>query len=311
MNKKKVLVIYYSQTGQQKDILNSLCEPLLNDKETEIDFLNIEPLNPYPFPWDIQVFLDTFPESHQQIPCELKPIPSQILETSYDLILLSYQVWYLTPSIPINSFLKSSEAKTIFKNKPVVTIVSCRNMWFMAQEKMKSHLHDLNANHVGHIALVDKNWNHISLVTILHWAQTGRKDKKWGIFPKPGVSDNDIVQSKRFGTPILESLKSGNYKHLHMELLNLGSIKIRPLLIFIDKRGNFMFSKWSKLIRSKGQPGDKKRLKYVKFFYFYLSTALWVIAPIVAVLYYIFYIPFLPSIIKEKKYFKSLEFKLK
>lgn len=309
MRKKNVLIIYYSQTGQQKEILNSLCHPLLHDENTHVDFLKIEPTKPYPFPWDIQVFLDTFPESHQQIPCDLQPISEEYLNTPYDLVILSYQVWYLTPSIPINSFLRSKEAQILLKNRPVLTLVSCRNMWFMAQEKMKLLLNNLQAKHIGHIALSDKNWNHISLVTILHWVQTGRKDKKWGIFPRPGVSDQDIQESNKFGAPVLNALQKGNFSSLHTDLLKLGSIPIRPLLIFIDKRGNFIFSKWSKLIRSKGGPGEESRQKYVKFFYIYLSIALWVIAPLVAILYYIFYLPFLPFILKEKKYFKSLQFK--
>ena len=45
----------------------------------------------------------------------------------------------------INSFLKSAEGKKILNNTPVVTINGSRNMWFMAQEKIKILLKEANA----------------------------------------------------------------------------------------------------------------------------------------------------------------------
>lgn len=309
MDKKRILVIYYTQTGQQTDILNEMLTPVNADPDTEVTMQAIRPVNDYPFPWDMDSFLDVFPESFLQIPCALEPVPDLIMDQDFDLIILSYQAWFLTPSIPINSFLKSKEATKLLRGKPVLTIVSCRNMWFMAQEKVKTQLSHLQADLVGHIALVDKSWNHISLVTILHWMMKGKKDSYLGIFPAPGVSEKEIRKSIRFGTPILNSVKSGRYDLLHNELLKQGSIMIRPLLVFIDKRGNFMFSKWSKAIRKKGLPGENSRKTRLKLFYYYLSFALWVVAPIVSILFYIFYLPCLPFIRKEAAYLRSIKLK--
>ncbi|WP_233267327.1 hypothetical protein [Paraglaciecola sp. L3A3] len=56
------------------------------------------------------------------------------------MIILTYQVWFLSPSIPIASFLQSEPAKKLFKDTPVVTIIGCRGMWLMAQEKVKTLL---------------------------------------------------------------------------------------------------------------------------------------------------------------------------
>lgn len=308
MEKKQVLLLSYTQTGQQNAILDHYLAPFRAHEQVELTVHQIEPETPYPFPWQLDKFLDVFPESHRQVPCELKPFPATLLSKKYDLILLSYQVWYLTPSIPVNSFMLSDAAKLLFKDTPVVTLVSCRNMWFMAQEKMKAHLNKLGAELVGHIALTDRAWNHISLVTILYWMQTGRKDAKWGIFPKPGVSQKDIESSSKFAHPIISSLLSGDFQDLQGKLVHLGAVPIRPMLIFVDKRGNFIFSKWSKIILSKGEAGATSRKPYIRLFYYYLSTALWLIAPIVAVLYYALYIPFYPLIAKEKRYFKSVQY---
>lgn len=307
--KKKVLVVYYTQTGQQKEILDQLLQPLYSHGDAELTYHRIEPVNDYPFPWDDHTFFDAFPESFLQIPCPLKSIPASIMEQDYDLIVLGYQVWYLTPSIPVNSFLMSTEAATLLRGKPVVTVIGCRNMWAMAQEKVKKQLLSLQANLVGNIALVDRHVNHVSLITIVHWMMKGRKDSYLGIFPKPGVSDQDIQESNRFGRTILDYLRKGDYTGMQTQLSDQGAVMVRPLLVFIDRRGNTIFSKWAGIIRKKGLPGDKRRKPFLKLFYGYLFTALWFIAPIVSLLYYIFYLPFLFRIKKETAYIKSVNFK--
>jgi len=306
---KKVLVVYYTQTGQQKEILENLLKPLAEDTSVELTYHAIQPVEDYPFPWNKTTFFDAFPESFLQIPCELKPVPPKILDLDFDLIILGYQVWYLSPSIPVNSFLKSEEGRRILNGKPVITVIGCRNMWVMAQEKTKRLLRDAGANLVGNIALVDRHINHISLITIVHWMMKGKKDSYLGIFPKPGVSDEDIIHSSRFGIPILKYLKNGDFSSLQSELVRLEAIRIKPLLVFIDKRGNFIFSKWSKKIREKGFPKDPARRPWLKAFNYYLAFALWFIAPVVSILFLILSLPFYFQMRKSIEYYQSTNLK--
>lgn len=222
------------------------------------------------------------------------------------MVILGYQVWYLTPSIPINSFLKSDFVKKILKDTPVVTVVACRNMWIQAQEKIKRLLVDVNAELVGHIALVDKHINHVSVITISHWMFSGRKDQYLGIFPKPGVSDRDIQEATRFGEPIKEALLTGDNRPLQTNLLKLNAVHINPFLVLTDKRGNVLFSKWANLIIKKGNPGNPKRLKWIGLFKYYLLFAIWVIAPIVFIIFLLTYVPTYQKRKREKRYYSSI-----
>ena len=165
---KNVLIIHYSQSGQLTEILNNLILPFSSDDEIVITNYIIEMEKEFPFPWNKSAFFNAFPESFLQIPDEIKEPSNEIFEKQYDLIILGYQVWYLSPSIPVNSFLKSTFAKQLFKNTPVITVIGARNMWVKAQEKMKVLLSDLEANLVGNIALVDRNYNHQYTHLILH-----------------------------------------------------------------------------------------------------------------------------------------------
>lgn len=305
---KSVLVISYTQTGQLHDILDSLLAPLEQAPDITVTHCAIQPRRAYPFPWPKDEFFDVFPESALGIPDALEPIDPQMLEADYDLVILGYQVWFLSPSIPFNSFLKSEEGKRILRGKPVMTVIGCRNMWFMAQEKVKRLLLQAEARLVGNVVLVDRHVNHVSLVTIVRWLIGGKTDRYLGLFPKPGVSEKDIREASKFAQPVIDHLHKANFDGLQTALLALKAVMVRPLLVFIDKRGSFIFSKFSNKIRAKGLPGDPARKPLLRFFNNYLLFALWVIAPIVSLLFLILHLPFLPWVNREKRYLQSVQY---
>lgn len=302
---KEVLVIYYSQTGQLREILDNITKNVAGE-HINISYLKITPKKPYDFPWNPKKFYDVFPESFLQIPTELQPVPAEIFNKKYDLVILGYQVWYLTPSIPINSFLKSESASILLKDTPVITVVACRNMWIQAQEKMKRLLKSSGANLVGHIALVDRHINHISVITIEHWMISGRKDRYLGIFPKPGISDKDIREAEKFGPPIQEALLGNDLNNLQQKLLDLDAVRVNPFLIMTDERGNAIFSKWANHIIKKGKLGNAKRAKWIRIFKYYLLFAIWVIAPIVFIVFLLTYLPMYQKRSREKAYYSSV-----
>lgn len=301
---KNVLVVYYTQSGQLLDIAKNVTNELEASKDVNLSFYEIKLKENFPFPWNNVDFYDAFPESYLQRPRELIDLDNPILQKEYDLVILSYQIWYLTPSIPFNSFLKSKAAKPLLENTPVITLIGCRNMWIMAHEKVKKLLKINKANHVGNIVLADRHPNHISVLTIYVWMYSGIKKRLWGIFPKPGVSDKDIEDAKNFSSPILDSLQSNDFKGLQDDLLSKGAINIKPFLIVTDKRAQIIFGKWANFIDkiSKNKPAKRKRL--LNYFSFYLTFAIWAIAPIVFIVYLLTY-PFTMGTRKKDKYYYS------
>lgn len=305
---KEVLVVYYSQTGQLYDIIKNVVSTI-EGNSINVTYFEIVLEKPFEFPWNKDAFFDCFPESFLQIPSSFNPPSEEILNKKYDLVLLGHQVWYLSPSIPLNSFLKSDVAKKLLKDTPVVTIIAARNMWIMAQEKVKKLLTECNAQLVGNIALVDRHINHVSVITIVHWMMKGKKNKMWGIFPKPGVSKEDISNAFKFGSPIKTAILSNNFSTLQDKLLNLNAIKIKPFLVIADQRANMLFSKWANLIIKKGKAGDPNRKKWLVLFNYYLLFAIWVMAPIVFIVFLFSYIPMYKKINRDKKYFASVDLK--
>ncbi|WP_281309505.1 dialkylrecorsinol condensing enzyme DarA [Flavobacterium flavigenum] len=299
---KNVLVIFYSQSGQLKSIAQNIAKPFLNSDEIKVTFHEIQLEKPFPFPWNKDSFFDAFPESFLQIPTTLKPVPNEILNTKFDLVLFHYQVWYLSPSIPINSFLKSEEGKKILNNTPVVTISGSRNMWIMGQEKIKVLLKEANAQLVGNIALVDRVGNLISVLTIVEWMFSGVKKKYLGFFPLPGVSEKDIQESTKFGDIILSHFSQNKLNDVQPKLVAADAVRISPYLVTVDKTANKIFNKWSNFIHK----NPKKRKQLLKIFYIYLFLAIWLISPIVYILHLVSY-PFkLKTIKKQTQYYQGV-----
>jgi hypothetical protein len=303
--KKNILVIYYSQTGQLEDIVRNIAKPFEAQKEKyDVTYYNIQLKEDFPFPWPGDVFFNTFPESYLQIPKEILPPSEEILNKKYDLILFGYQVWYLTPSIPIISFLKSGYAERILKDTPVVTISGTRNMWMLSQEKLKVYLGDLQAKLVGNIALVDRHDNYTSVLTILRWLTTGQKEKS-GMLPAAGVSDEEITGSVKYGEIIERHFNNNDLNNLQPDLVKNGAIEIRAFLVRVEKVGNKIFTVWSNLIIKK----KEKRPLLIKFFKVYLMAAIWIISPVVLVLHLLTTPIFWFKRQKQKRYLQGINLK--
>lgn len=274
---KKILVIYYSQSGQLRDILDNILHDI--GGKLEVDFAQIKPVNPFPMPWKVYDFFNAMPECVELVPSDIEPISNEILQKDYDLILLGYQPWFLSPSQPTTSFLKSKYAEQLLKNRPVVTVIGSRNMWLNGQEKVKQMLQGVSARLVGNIAFVDSNHNIISLFTVMRWAFKGQKEPS-RFLPEAGVQQSDIIASRRFGPVLLDCLENDKLDNLHSRLLSQGSININAGLVVLERRGITNFRKFAKYIREKGGPDSDDRRGRVKLFQRLLSVGVFVLSPI-------------------------------
>ena len=297
---KKVLVLYYTQTGQLSKIVNSFVAPFA-EAGVLVEVVRAKPKNDFPFPWTSERFFDAMPETVLAIPSPMEKI--ELKETKYDLVVFAYQPCYLSLSIPANSILATDEVKKILKDTPVVTLIGARNMWLSSQEKLKKILGDAGANLVGNIALVDRNQNSISAITILHWMMNGKKDKYLGIFPKPGVSDEDIDNTKFFGKTVLEFMQKENFDGLQKQLANQGAVEIVADYMIIEKLAPRLFLIWATFISKR-----KNRKAWLVVYKYYLLFALFIVAPIILTVNAILFRPFSGKKIREKKlYYQGLK----
>lgn len=291
---KKVLAINYSQTGQLNEIMESILGPLRS--EFSVDRIHYAPRNGFSFPWTPSSFFDAMPEAvlNKGVEVEAFQIPSD----KYDLVILGYQPWFLSMSQPTAGLFKYEKFKEVLKNTPIVTVIGARNMWINAQEDVRAEIRVNDAKLVGNIPLIDKNSNLMSAVSIMHWMFTGRKDKKWNLFPVPGISPDEIKGASQFGEVIARSLKNNDLSGLQDELRRKGKFDIGWNILFIEARAKKLFRIWAHIIVKKGTTPEKRK-NWLVFFKYYLLFALFIVSPIVLLIYTVFFRVF--SLDKEKR----------
>ncbi|PQJ89606.1 hypothetical protein [Aliivibrio sifiae] len=274
---KKVLVISHSQSGQLAKFVDLATAPLRQADSIQVDYHCVEPVKKYPYPWSFYPFFDAFPEAIYMNGCEVKP--AENLEEEYDLIILGYTVWFLSPSIPITGFLQTSQAKTLIKGKPVVTFIACRDMWVMAQEKMKTVIADLGGTLIDNAVLTDQGGSIYAFITTPRWLLTGKKDP-FLIFPAAGVSEQDLQESERFGHRLVNALENDLEKKKEPLLKNLNAVTVNGKLIGSEKIATRSFMVWGKLIQKSGKPGSFPRKIVITIYATFLALMVLTLVPI-------------------------------
>jgi hypothetical protein len=291
--RKKVLAIYYSQSGQLEEIIDSFTVPF-EQAGVSLEKVRIKPAVDYEFPWTGERFYGVMPDCVLGTPKELAPFT--LKESSYDLVILGYQAWFLFPSIPSNSLLLHPDFRNILKNTPVITITGARNMWLNSFEHIRKSLCNEEAMLVGHIALVDQHPNIISFITIFHWLLGGKKDRFLHIFPAPGVSGEDIIHAKTFGTIVLLHLNENRWEGMQAALVRLRAVEFKYPLWLLESKAIPTYTAWARFISKR-----KKRRAWLVVFKYYLLIALFLGAPILLIVDAVFIKPFVSRRIKKKK----------
>jgi hypothetical protein len=277
---KKVLLIQYSQTGQLSRVLSSLSAPLVEAKDqVDLRVLTLKPRQDFPFPWPVFRFFDTFPETVYGDTPELEPLGLDPSER-FDLVILGYQAWFLSPCLPMQAFLKTDAAARLLKDTPVATVVACRDMWLKAQEIMKERLAALGARHVGHAALVDEAGSVGSFLATPLWMLTGQPGPRLGgLIPRAGVAPAKIEACRRFGERALSALASGTAMDAGL-WQGLGAVEVNTALISSESAIRRGFKAWGGLLRALGPQGHWRRKVALVFYVAWLVLAIVFLVPL-------------------------------
>jgi hypothetical protein len=276
--KKRVLVVQYSQTGQLAAVTERIVAPLRADPAVEVRVEVLQLEQPFPFPWPLFRFLDSFPESAHLVPPPLKPL-SLTGDEDFDLVILPYQVWFLAPSQPISAFLQHPLAQRVLRGKPVVTVIACRNMWLLAQEKTKALLDQAGARLIDNVTLTDPGPTLATFITTPRWMFTGRRNAFWGM-PAAGLDDTQIEGTRRFGLALRDGLKADLEKGPGPLLGGLGASSADPRLIVSEKAGTRSFYLWGKLLMAAGRPGAPQRVPLLMLYAVFLVVMIVTVVPV-------------------------------
>ncbi|MEN9480949.1 MAG: hypothetical protein RLZZ298_2344 [Pseudomonadota bacterium] len=274
---KNVLVIDYSQTGQLSEVSAQVVAPLRAAGHS-VHVETLLPETPFPWPWPIVDFVDAFPECVQLDAPPLKPL-SISADQPFDLVILTYQVWYLSPALPMTAFLKSPEGQRLIKGKPVITLVACRNMWLSAQETMKQLIAEAGGMLRDHLAFTDQGHALATFITTPRWVLTGKRNRFLGL-PPAGVAPEEIRGASRFGRALADALDCDAEKSAAPMLTGLRAATVNPRLALSERAAHRAFKVWSKLIRLFGKRGQWRRRPILLVFALYLITLVLTVVPL-------------------------------
>lgn len=300
---KCILVVHYSQTGQLSQAVAALVQPL-RDAGHQVHEMSLVPQQPFPFPWPPLKFLDAFPESVQLAPGPLQP-PDLPPHVKFDLIVLAYQAWYLSPSQPMTAFLQGADAARLLRGKPVVTLVACRNMWLMAQEKMKALIAAAGGELRDHIALSDPPEHALSsFITTPRWLLTGRRNAFWGL-PAAGIPAPELQGTARFGRALALALDRDAERSAAPMLSGLRAAPVDLKLILSEHAGHRAFKLWSRLLRAIGGPGSPVRQPFLLLFAVYLVLMILTVVPISRLLQILLAPLLRPRLLRLQNYYEA------
>lgn len=235
---KRALIISYSQAGQTQRAMETFAQGI--KASLKCDFVQVEPLEKFAFPWSMRNFFRAMPRCVQGLAPQIKAL--KVNWDDYDIIFIGYQVWFLSPSLPIQGFLKSADAQAL-RGKKVVTIATCRNLWKSAARVVDQSLKSLGATHLGQITLCELSPLWASFVTTPRWMLTGRKSAFW-FFPAAGISDQEFEKLEEKAQVLAQDFSESK----EITESHLGSNLNRPSLEMMDAIGYPFFQFWSRLI---------------------------------------------------------------
>ena len=276
----RILLVSYSQTGQLSRLAGHFIAPCEGADNIEIEQLALKPQQPFPFPWRFGRFFDTFPET-----VRLQPQPIETPEfrhERYDLVVLAYTIWFLSPSQPVCAFLQHPAAQRILAGTPVITLIGCRNMWLMAQEEVKKLLSQAGAKLVGNIVKTDQSDAWSSFATTPLWMMTGNK-RPYRWLPSAGIAEREILDMARFGGRLKQVLDAGGTPDETL-FRGMGAVKIDEKLMMSEAVGRRSFRLWGALLIGCGRISPLLRRAVLWLYIVFLLLMIVTVVPLSALL---------------------------
>jgi len=201
----RILIVYYSQAGQTERAAELLARSFGAGATIQLrnlaNDLGIRGL--YPMPWSFFGFLRAQPGSFS--PRERFETHAAVEPDSFDIMVLVYPVWFLSPASPVGAWLEQLP-RGCLAGKRIVTVCTARNMWVEAQRIVRELIEENGGIVVAHAALEDRAPEAKSLVTTPYFFLTGSKSfasaKRRAAFPPFGIDDAEYDRLGRFGAAV-------------------------------------------------------------------------------------------------------------
>ena len=217
--KPRVLFVYYTHTQQALRVADAMAEVLRQRGceviEAGIEFTDPRYLDKFSrFPFRHAVF-DILP---LLLPQTLRKtgqieVPDELKTGDYDLVCLGSPTWFFTTNMPLRSYLKSDDAKTILAGKPFGAYVVCRRYWSVNLKEVKKLAAAQGGTFVESTKFQYEGGQIRSLLSLLSYFGKGEmRERSFGIkIPPTNLKPDFGEQAAAFANKLADHLDQGRH----------------------------------------------------------------------------------------------------
>jgi hypothetical protein len=207
----KVLALYYSFTGSTERVMLEVAHAL-RDAGHDVTLEPLRPVHPYPFPAPRAMLTTLLRQALTGAwpTLDLEPLSIE-RGHRYDLVLIGYQPWYMTPSVPTHSFLKGPQGE-LLEGAPVIGLMTCRAMYGRATRMFQQWVEARGGQVVEQRVFVDQDPKGTNFISLLYFLKHGHDPERGPLkhLLKPfGVGDAGLKQARAYGENLAARLSAG------------------------------------------------------------------------------------------------------
>jgi menaquinone-dependent protoporphyrinogen IX oxidase len=212
----RVLLLYYSYTGQSQKVLDAAGEVFRGrgcDVHTaEIKFTDpryAEKFSRFPMRRVWPDMLSVLGAQKRNETGEIQT-PDTVRDGDYDFILIGSPTWWDNVSMPLRSFLKSDEARKLLSGKPFAVFVVCRTFWRENLEAVRELAEAQGGRYIDEIHFTYPGDNLRSMLALTSYLGSGEYRKKsFGLrLPPTNVQPEQLEQARTFAARLADRLLS-------------------------------------------------------------------------------------------------------
>ena len=187
MQKKQVLIVFYSFTRQTKLMLNKFTEGL-EGEGIEVTAQELVPVSPYEFPFRSYIrLIKATVETFFQTRCEIEPVDGKCCE-NWDRVIIAGPTWSYNPSGPVIEFLDRF-GRDVCGGQHVIPFISCRAYWRIHNWELGRRLKKCGAGVIEDPVVfthpIREPWRTIGLILQMRGKMV-RKENSWFRKKYPG-----------------------------------------------------------------------------------------------------------------------------
>jgi menaquinone-dependent protoporphyrinogen IX oxidase len=212
----KVLLLYYSYTGQARKVLEVAGEVFrergCDVRTAEIEFTDqryAERFSRFPM-------RKVWPDMLSVLPAQLRRAtgqihtPDEVRSADYDLICIGSPTWWRTTSMPVRSFLKSDEARKLLAGRPFAAFVVCRRYWRENLIAVRKLGRKQGGEYVGGLHFAYPGDQLRSMLSLTSFLGSGQyRERYLGVrIPSTNVQPDQLEEARDFAATLADRLFS-------------------------------------------------------------------------------------------------------